>query len=278
MPVSSFRVKAASSMLPPLTTSTGDQDVVGNEDGDLLAVHGVDGADALQADAGLFLVELGALKVGLVGGLVHIGGDCIPVRELVLPLLHIGVLRREDHIGGTKEGVRPGGVDQHVVSRGGMEIDLGACGAADPVLLLGLHALDIVQIVDIVDQTLGVLGDGQHPLALFLPDHLAAAALADTLHHLFVGQDALAAGAPVHGHGGLVGQALFEHLQEDPLGPLVVLGIGGVDYTVPVKAVAQHLQLTGEVLNVLAGDDGGMDVVLDGKVLRRQAEGVGWPT
>ena len=155
-----------------------------------------------------------------------------------------------------------------------MEGDLRAGGAADPVLLLGLDPLDEVQIVNIVHQALGVLGDGQHPLAFLLAHNLAAAALAHALHHFLVGQDAFTAGAPVHGHGSLVGQALLEHLQEDPLGPLVVLGVGCIHHPIPVEAVAQHFELTGEVLDVLSGDDGGVDMVLDGKVLRGQAEGV----
>ena len=67
---------------------------------------------------------------------------------------------------------------------------------------------------------------------------------------------------------------MLEHLQEDPLGPLVVVGVGGVDAAVPIKAVAQHLQLAGEVGDVLLGDDGRVDMVLDGVVLRGQAEGI----
>ena len=146
--------------------------------------------------------------------------------------------------------------------------------AADPVALLDLDPLDIVHIVQIVDQAVGVLGDGQHPLALFLADDLAAAALADALHHFLVGQYTLAAGAPVHGHGCLIGKALLEQLEEDPLGPLVVAGVGGVYHPVPVEGIAQHVKLLGEVGNVLLGNDGRMDVVLDGVVLRGQAEGI----
>ena len=67
---------------------------------------------------------------------------------------------------------------------------------------------------------------------------------------------------------------MLEQLEEDPLRPLIILRVGRVDHAVPVEAVAEHLELTGEVLDVLLRDDGGMDVVLDGKVLRRQAEGV----
>ena len=67
---------------------------------------------------------------------------------------------------------------------------------------------------------------------------------------------------------------MLEELQEDPLRPLVVVGVRGVDLAVPVEAEAEHLELLAEVVDVLLGDDGGVDVVLDGVVLRRQAEGV----
>ena len=250
------------------------QHVVRNEDGDMLAGDGMDGLDAFQPDAGLFLVQLAALKVGLPGGLLPVCLHSVPVGQLILPLGEVGVLGRDDHISHTEQRVAPGGVDRQLVAVGGGEVHLGTLAAADPVALLDLDPLDIVHIVQIVDQAVGILGDGQHPLALFLADDLAAAALADALHNFLVGQHALAAGAPVHGHGGLIGQALLEHLQEDPLGPLIIVGIRGVHHPVPVEAVAQHFQLAGEVGDILPGDDGRMDVVLDGVVLRGQAEGV----
>ena len=250
------------------------EDVVGDKQGHLLAAGGVDGLNALQADAGLFLVQLTALKVGLVGRLVNIGCHGVPVFDLILPLLQIGMLRGDDHVGDAEEGIAAGGVNRQLVAVGGGEVHLGTFGPADPVLLLDLHTFNIVQIVQIVDETVGVLGDSQHPLALLLADDLTAAALAHAVHDLFVGQDDLAAGAPVDGHGRLVGQALLEHLQEDPLGPLVVVRIGGVDLPVPVEGVAQHMQLLAEVLNVVVGHLSRMDMVLDGVVLRGQAEGI----
>ena len=250
------------------------EDIVGHEQGQGLVGHGVDGLNALQPDAGLFLVQLAPLKIGLVGSLLLIGGHGVPILNLGLPLLQQGVLRGDDHIGGTEQGIGPGGVHRDPVTHVGVEGDLRAGGAADPVALLDLHPLDEVHVLQIVQQALGIGGDLQHPLALFLADDLAAAALAHAVDHFLVGQHALAAGAPVHGHGGLIGQALLEHLQEYPLGPLVIVGVRGVHHPVPVEAVAQHFQLAGEVGDVLLGDDGRVDVVLDGVVLRGQAEGV----
>ena len=63
-------------------------------------------------------------------------------------------------------------------------------------------------------------------------------------------------------------------LKEDPLGPLVVLGVGGVDLPVPVKGIAQHLELPPEVLDIIVRHLGGMDVVFDGVILCGQAKGV----
>ena len=248
------------------------EDVVGNKHGQRLVRHGIHDLDALETDTGLFLVELAALEVGLVRSLFLIGGDSVPVGDMRLPLLEQRVLGRDNHVRRAEERVGTGGIDGDVVTDVGLERDLGTGGAADPVALLNLDALDVIHIIQIVDQALGVLRDGEHPLALLLAYDLAAAALADAVDDLFVCQHALAARAPVDRHGGLIGQTVLEHLQEDPLCPLIVGRVGRVDRAIPVKAVAEHLELLGEVCNVVFRDNGRMDVVFDGIVLGRQTE------
>ena len=250
------------------------QNVVGNENGDLLAVDGVDAHNAVQLHAGLVLVQLGTLQVRLGGGGGLVGLDRIGVIQPVHPLGDQGVLGGQDHIGGAEQGVGPGGVHQDLVAQGGLEFHLRAMAAADPVGLLGLDPVDEVHILQIINEPVSVLGDTQHPLALFLADNRRTAALADALDHFLIGQNALAACTPVHGHLGLVGQTVFVKLQENPLGPLKITGVRSIDFPVPVKAVAQSLQLAAEILDVVLGDDTGMDMILNGKVLRRQAEGI----
>ena len=256
--------------------AVGGQDVVGDENGDLLPVDRVDAPHAVQLHAGLILVQLGALQVGLGGRRLLIGYDLVRVLQLAAlqPALHQGVLWGEDHISRAEQSVRPGGKDLDVLAGGGLEDHLGAGGAADPVALLGLDPVDEVHRVQTVNELLGVLGDLQHPLALFLPDDGGAAALAHALHHLLVGQHTLAGGTPVHRHGGLIGQAVLVQLEEDPLGPLVVAGVGGVHHPVPVEGVAQHMELAGEVGDVVPGHLSGVDVVFDGEVLGGQTESV----
>lgn len=146
--------------------------------------------------------------------------------------------------------------------------------AADPVLLLGGNALNVIQTVQTIDQLIGISGDLEHPLALDAVNDLAAAALAHAVDNFLVGQHTLTAGAPVDVHFLLVSQTMLIQLQEDPLGPLIILRIGGVDLAVPVKGEAQSLQLAAEVIHIVLGDNGRVDVVLHGKVLSGQAKSV----
>ena len=191
--------------------AVGGQDVVGDEDGDLLAVDRVDTPDAVQLHAGLFLIQLGALQVRLGGRRLLIGDDRIYILQpaALQPAPHQGVLRGEDHVSRTKQGVGPGSKDLDVLAGSGLEYHLGAGGAADPVALLGLDPVDKVHSVQTVDELLGVLCDLQHPLALFLADDGGAAALTHALYHLLIGQHTLTGGAPVHRHGGLIGQTVL---------------------------------------------------------------------
>ena len=248
------------------------KNIIGNENGYLLAVYGIYALDTLYLDAGLFLVELAAFKVGLLCSLGDIGVDLVGIFDYILPLGDILMLGRKDHIGCAEQRVGTGGVDNDVVACGGLKGDLGAGGAADPVFLLDLHSLDVIQIVQIVDKALGVLGDGEHPLAFLFADDLAAAAFADAVYDLFVCEHALAARAPVDGHSRFISKTVLVHLQEYPLRPLIVVGVCGVHAAIPVEAVAQHLELACEVCDVVFCNYGRMDVVLDGIVFRRQAE------
>src|SRR5262249_38260205 len=65
-----------------------------------------------------------------------------------------------------------------------------------------------------------------------------------------------------------------EQLQEDPLGPLEVIGISRIDLTVPVVTEAEHLNLPAEVVDVLLCIHARMNAGLDRVLLRWQAERV----
>ena len=191
----------------------GHQYIVGNPDRYLLAVHGIGGGEAVDLHAGLVLGQLRALEVGLLGRLLPVGHQIVVIPNLIFILFNQRMLRGHHHIGSAEEGVRPGGVDaQLLLLSGEGEVHLRALRLAYPVLLGHFDPLDVVHRVQTLDELVGVLRNLQHPLALHLAYHLRAAALADAVHHLFVGQSHLTGGAPVDGHLALVGQSCLEEL------------------------------------------------------------------
>src|SRR5438309_1756193 len=71
-----------------------------------------------------------------------------------------------------------------------------------------------------------------------------------------------------------VHQPPLEHAQEEPLVPLVVLGIAGGDLGRPVDRDPERDHVLLEAGDVLRSADRGVHPFLDGGVLRRQAERV----
>ncbi|MGX1120660.1 hypothetical protein RKD37_006023 [Streptomyces ambofaciens] len=238
-------------------------------------------------------------------------------------LLDQRVLGRQHHVGRAEQRVGAGGEDGDALAVDG-EVDAGALGAADPVALLQLDGLGPVQLVQVVQQPVGVGRDAHVPLAqLGLEDGEVAALGAAVGGDLLVGQHGAQPGAPVDRRVGGVGQpepaqdvgALglaqgaprapgvardrpltggelrdqlgdraglprlvvvpgVEDLQEDPLGPLVVLGVDRGERPALVVAQAQPAQLALHVLHVGLGGHARVRAGLHGVLLGGQAEGV----
>ena len=150
-----------------------------------------------------------------------------------------------------------------------------AFGAADPVLL---HAADLfgpaVELREVVQKLLRVLRDAEvvaRDLALFNNRARTPAAAVD---HLLVREHGLVDRVPVDDLGLAVGDALFEHLQEHPLVPAVVVGLAGGDLARPVEGETERLHLRLHVGDVVVGPGGRRDVLRDRGVFRRKPEGV----
>ncbi|SIM62414.1 Uncharacterised protein [Mycobacteroides abscessus subsp. abscessus] len=225
-----------------------------------------------------------------VGGLpldVREGLDPLPVLLQGRPLLVRDQLQGQVRIRGhhqervAVQGVRAGGEHGDLPLRPAAfgrdpEVHPRTRGAPDPVALHRQDPLRPVplQLIHVLQQLVRVLGDAEVPLVQGLLGHRGAAALAGAVDDLLVGQHRLVLGAPVDRGVLAVGQAFGVELLEQPLGPAVVLGVRGVQAPGPVHGDPVALEGGRLGLDVAVGPLGRVRAVLDGGVLRGQAEGV----
>ena len=124
------------------------------------------------------------------------------------------------------------------------EREVHALAAADPVACMArTRSGQSGKPVERREQLLRVLRDPQvihRDLALLDQRARAPAAAVD---HLLVREHGLVHRIPVDRAGRLVGDAAFQHAQEQPLVPLVVVGVAGRELARPVDAEAERLEL-----------------------------------
>ncbi len=280
------------------TSAVAHEDVVGYPEGNGSSGDGVKGMRA-EGDAGFFFGEVGAFQVGLAGASFAVGGDG---RALVRggELINKGVFGGEDHVSDAKERVGTGGEDGEGVAAGEGEVDVGALAAANPVALEEFDGFGPVELIEVAQKAFGVGGDAEHPLFEGAADDFVA--FGAPFFDFFVGEDGAEVGGPVDGGFGNVSKAagvdfltgeagLLEFgdgagalgffaevgvvdLEEDPLGPADVGGVGGVDFAVPIVGEAEGLELGAEGGDVVFGGDAGVLASLDGVLLGGQAKGV----
>ena len=201
------------------------QHVVGDKHRYLLAVDGI-GDGAPERDAGLRLISVAALLVGLVEGVVDIVAHLLLLGGALGEAHDVGVLGGHHEEGRAEERVRAGRedgiVDAELLAAEG---HLSALAASDPVALHGLDVLGPGNRLEVSQQTLGVVGDAQEPLLELADFNERSTTLAVSLGvDLLVGEHRLVFGAPLDGRLLAVGETCAEQLEEDPLRPAVVAG------------------------------------------------------
>ena len=242
--------------------------VVGNVDRDLLARNGVDGGKTLDANTGLFLNELSALELGLFCALLAVSVECFDVGDLISVCLDDGMLGRDDHKGYAKERIGACCINTELfVDLLEREIDERAGGFADPVDLLLLYVGEIVDLLKSLQKLVCILGDAQIPNGFGLLHDGTVADIAFAALGILVGKNDLAAGAIVDECIVAENESVFEHFEEDPLRPAVVILLGGIHYARPVKGETNSFELGCKLFDVAVGDDSGVEIILDSGVL-----------
>ena len=184
-----------------------------------------------------------------------------------------------DRVGARGEHVHAAVADEPAVAFGAANVvrerEAHAVALADPVRLHRLHALRPAgHLVETGQELVGVVGDPQvvHRDLALLDGRAGAPAVA--VDHLLVREHGLVHRVPVD-HAGLpVGDALLEHLEEEPLVPLVVRGVAGRELARPVDGPAHRLALPLHVGDVLVRPLGGGHAGLHRGVLGGQPERV----
>ena len=194
------------------------EDIVRNVDRHLVTSKGVDdvtageGASLIEARAAIGRSR--ALKfAGATGPLhkfVH-GGGLLGSRESGEKF----VLGGDHGVGHTKAGVGSSRKDsqRHV----GLPIDrkgeFGPIAAANPVALHRLNTLGPFQVIDFIQELIGVVSDLEEPLFEILSFDQVAGTVAGSIPiDLLVSEDRGASGTPVHRGVRPIGQAGFEEL------------------------------------------------------------------
>ena len=157
------------------------------------------------------------------------------------------------------------------------EDDLGALGPADPVALHreNLGGPGCFEPFKVIEEPIRVIGDAEVPLGeLLFDDHRTAAIARAVGKYLLVGEHRLIDRVPVDPRIFAVGETLVVQLQEEPLVPLVVLGVRRVQHATPVEGGRVALHRRALLGDVVVGPFARVDTPLDGGVFRGQAERV----
>ena len=247
------------------------QHVISDPHRNRLARGRIDG-DSTGEDACLLLADFARHYVLRLGALE------IRVHRRALrrcdDLRHQRMLRRQHQPGGTEDCIGTGGEYGDVVRVRDAERHMGAFAAPDPVALRLLGNLAPVQRRDVIQQAPGELRGAKEPLFEQPLLHNRVTALAVSVDHLLVGEHGLVDRAPVDSRRLLVSESLLVELEEQPLGPLVIVGLAGDNLLAPVNHQAGALKLPPEVFDVSRSQRGGVDTDLDGVILSLDAEAV----
>ena len=254
--------------------SVGSENVVRNENRNFFSVNGVDAFNAFEHYAGFVFCKFGTLEVGFFSGFCLICSYFVDVFEFIRPFFNICVFRAHYHIGRAEKGVAAGGINGENVTEGGVEVNFRAGGTTDPVFLGSFYSFDIIDFVKVIDKALGIFGDFKHPLGFDFVNNFASAAFTNAVYYFFVRKNNFAAGAPVYVCLFFISKAAFEKLDKNPLGPFIIVGVGGVDFSVPIEGKSKRFKLGLEMVNVVFGYDFGVDMVFDCKVFGGKTESV----
>ena len=153
-----------------------------------------------------------------------------------------------------------------------LKINLCAIGFTDPV---GLHFLNLfgpIELIQIVQESVRILGDPKHPLTEIFLGNFRAATFTLAVDNLFIGKPGLTGRTPINRHLLFISKAVLKHLYKDPLRPFIKIRIRGVDLTVPIINRCDLIDLSFDIIDIVLCGNRRMNAHLDGIILCGKSE------
>ena len=209
-----------------------------------------------------------------MGGGFHIGFNLVLLLRYH-QLVKQRMFRCHYHVSGTKERVWAGGVDgQFFFTSFNLKLNLGPFGSTYPCLLLALGGIGPVQAIQSLQKFFRISGDTKHNLAKVSAFDRVIPNFGFAINHFLIGKYCPQVWAPPDWFFVDIGKTSLEELEENPLSPLVVARIGGVNLSLPVDCKPNTFNLTAKIIYIALGGEGRMRSCLDCILLSGQPKSI----
>ena len=148
---------------------------------DLLSCNRIYSLKTCNLYAGLILYKLSSLELCLLGSVLSILQDLIPVCNLVLVLIKGRMLRSNNHEGYSVKGIASCGIDLKLIENSSIafirKLEVNECtrGTSDPAYLLLLDAFRILNVIKTIQKSVCIFCDLQVPDILWKLNYIAVA-------------------------------------------------------------------------------------------------------
>ena len=256
------------------TSTVAHHNVIWNEYRNLLSCDWVDCIKSLNTYTCLILWnKLCTLKLRLLLALCSVSKDSVHVRNLVCIFINIWMLRSNNHKCNTAKCIWACCVNLKLIFDSfKCEVYESTLWFTNPVNLLLLDILWEIKTIKSLKKLISVLCDTKIPNVLFLLDNVCIADITFTTLWILIWKYYLTMWAVVNKSLISENKALFEHLKENPLSPLVVVLLCSVDCTTIIKRETYTLKLICKFLNIVISNLSWMSVCLYSVILCRKTK------
>ena len=218
------------------TCSVCSKYIVGNKYRNFCIVNRVYRHNAGKLNACFIFSKLCTFKLCLFSSFSHICFNFIIVFNFIFQLADKFMFRRKNNICCAEKCITSCCVYcYYIIVAVNFEINFRTFGSADPVFLLCFNFINIICLVKVINKLLSIFSYFKHPLALIFLNNFSAATFTNAANNLFVCKTNFTACAPVDRHFLFICKTFFKQLKENPLCPFIVVRVGCVYFSCPVK-------------------------------------------